>query len=152
MLTVHIECVLDCPAEKVWQEVQQSALLLEVVEPLAHIKPVDSAKFPQAWIEGETVRCKSYLFGVIPLGTRTIRLERIDQAAHEIQSRERDQLIDRWDHLIRVAATRDGRTRYSDEIVIEAGVATRLVWLFAHLLYRHRQRKWQHVARRLAAI
>ena len=35
------------------------------------------------------------------------------------------------------------------EIVIEAGPLTLLVWLFANWFYRHRQRRWRRVARRL---
>src|SRR5205814_10309082 len=92
-----------------------------------------------------------YLFGIIPLGTHTIFLERIDSEAREIQSRESEWLVRRWDHLIRVRPAADGQTLYSDEILIEAGWLTAFVWLFAHWFYRHRQRRWRRVARRLVA-
>jgi hypothetical protein len=69
----------------------------------------------------------------------------------EIQSRESEPLVRRWDHLIRIRPTPDGQTLYSDEIIIEAGWVTLVVWLFAHCFYRHRQRKWRRIARRLAA-
>jgi hypothetical protein len=146
---VYVESVLRCPAEKVWDEVQRPTLLLEVARPLVRIVPADGPQFPERWPEGATVRCRSYLFGVIPLGTRTILLERIDPAAREIQSRESDPLIRRWDHLIRIGPAGDGRTRYSDEVIIEAGWATFCVWLFAQWFYRHRQWRWRRVARRL---
>jgi hypothetical protein len=87
---------------------------------------------------------------VVPLGTHALTIERIDPAAREIQSREHDRLVHRWDHLIRVRATADGRTRYSDDIDIGAGPLTPLVWLFANFFYRHRQRKWRLVAKRLS--
>lgn len=147
--TVYVESVLPAPAELVWDEVQRSRLLLTVVRPLVVIAPVDAPHFPERWAEGITLRCRSYLFGLIPLGVRTIRFERIDLRAREIQSRERDKLIRRWDHLIRVQDAGDGRTRYSDEIVIEAGWMTWPVWAFANWLYRHRQRRWRAAARRL---
>jgi hypothetical protein len=150
-MKVSVASVLPCPAEKVWDEVQRSSLLLEVARPLVKIVPADGPQFPERWPEGATVRCRSYLFGIIPLGTRTILLERIDPAAREIQSRESDPLIRRWDHLVRVRPTDDGRTHYSDEIIIEAGWATVFVWLFAQWFYRHRQRRWRQVAHRLAA-
>jgi hypothetical protein len=150
-MKVHVECVLPCPAEKAWDVVQRPALLLEVVRPLLGLAPVDAPRFPERWVEGSTVRCRSYLFGLIPFGVRTIFLERIDPAAGEIQTREHDRSIRRWDHLIRVRPAGEGRTRYSDEVVIEAGWATFLVWLFARWLYRHRQRRWREVARRLVA-
>jgi hypothetical protein len=130
-MTVHVESVLDCPAEKVWNEVQRSALLLEVVRPLVKLVPVDAPCFPERWIEGTSVRCQSYLFGLLSLGTRTIFLERIDSAAREIQSRESDPLIRRWDHRVQVRPTGDSQAHYSDEIVLEAGWLTYFVWLFA---------------------
>jgi hypothetical protein len=150
-MRVYVDSVLSCSPEKVWDEVQKSSLLLEVIRPLVLIVPVDAAEFPERWIEGATVRCTSYLFGVIPLGTRTLFAERIDHAAREIQSRESDPLVRRWDHLIRVKPARDGGTHYSDEIVVEAGFLTPFVWLFARWFYRHRQRRWRRVAKRLAS-
>jgi ligand-binding SRPBCC domain-containing protein len=150
-MKVSVESVLHCPAEKVWDEVQRSSLLLEVTRPLVRIVPADGPQFPERWLEGATVRCKCYLFGIIPLGTHTIFMERIDPVAREIQSRESDPLIRRWDHLVRVRPTGDGRTHYSDAIIIEAGLLTCFVWVFAQWFYRHRQRRWRQVARRLVA-
>lgn len=150
-MKVYVESVLQCPAEKVWDELQRPALLLEVIRPLFRFVPADGPQFPERWREGATVRCKGYLFGVIPLGTHTIFLERIDAAAREIQTRESEPLVRRWDHLVRVRPTSDGQTLYSDEIIMEAGWATPLVWLFAHCFYHHRQRRWRRIARRLMA-
>jgi len=149
-MRVYLACVLSCPPDQVWNEAQKSALLLEVSRPLVRLAPVDPPQFPERWIEGGTIRCRLFLFGFIPLGTRTLFAERVDQAAREIQSRERDPLIRRWDDLIRVRPADGGRTRYSDEITIEAGLLTPLVWLFAQWFYRHRQRRWQRVVKRLA--
>jgi hypothetical protein len=113
--------------------------------------PADPPQFPERWLEGATLHFRIYLFGIVPLGTHTISLERIDPAAREIQSRESEWLVRRWDHLVRVCPTGNGQTLYSDEIIIDAGWATFFVWLFAHWFYRHRQRRWRRVARRLAA-
>ncbi len=151
-MRVHVQSILDCPPEKVWDEVQTSAVFLKIIRPLAKVVPVDPPTFPPRWQEGATLRCKTYLFGLIPLGTHTLHLERIDPEAREIQSREHDPLIDKWDHLVRVQATDDGRSLYSDEIEIQAGFLTVLVWLFASWFYRHRQRKWRRIAKKLAHV
>jgi hypothetical protein len=145
-----VESVLDCPPEKVWAEVQTPSLLREIIRPLMRIVPVDSARFPERWEQGATVRCQFCLFGMIPLGVHTLFLQRVDQTAREIQSRESDPLISRWDHLVRVRPTEDGRCLYSDEIEIEAGLLTMPVWAFANWFYRHLQRNWRRVANRLA--
>jgi hypothetical protein len=68
----------------------------------------------------------------------------------EIQSRESDPIVRRWDHRIRVQEISDCRAHYSDEIEIDAGILTPVVWLFAAGFYRHRQRRWRAIARRLA--
>jgi hypothetical protein len=150
-MRVYVESVLPCPAEKVWEEVQRPPLLLEVIRPLFRFVPADDPQFPERWLQGATVRCRGYLFRIIPIGMHTIFLERIDPVAREIQSREKGALVRRWDHLIRVRPSGDGWTHYSDEIILAAGWATLFVWLFAHWFYRHRQRRWRRVARRLAA-
>src|SRR5262245_56424301 len=116
-MRVYVESVLPCPPEKAWQEVQRPALQRRVSRPLSRFGPADPPRLPERRPEGATLRFKIYLFGIIPLGTHTIFLERIDPAAREIQSRESERLVRRWDHLVRVRPTGDGRTRYSDEIL-----------------------------------
>jgi hypothetical protein len=88
--------------------------------------PADPPQFPERWPEGATLHFRGYLFGIIPIGTHTIFIERIDPAARELQSREGGKLVRRWDHLVRVRPTGDGRTLYSDEILIEAAYSLRL--------------------------
>jgi hypothetical protein len=114
------------------------------------IRPLPGETFPERWTAGETIRCRSSLLGILPLGTRTIHFERIDHEARAIQSRETDPLVQRWDHLVRVRPDLEGQCWYSDEVEIEAGWRTFLVWLFASCLYRYRQRRWRRVAQCLA--
>ena len=92
---------------------------------------------------------RSFLFGLIPLGTRLLFFERVDGRAREIQTRENDPLVRNWDHRITIREATGGQTLYSDRIEIDAGLLTPGVWLFAQWFYRHRQRRWQHVAARL---
>jgi hypothetical protein len=150
-MRVYVESLLACSPEKVWEEVQRPALHREIVRPLFRFVPADPPQFPERWLEGATMHFKGYLFGIIPLGTHTIFLERIDAAAREIQSRESEPLVRRWDHLVRVRPSGDRQVLYSDEILIDAGWLTPFVWLFAQWFYRHRQRRWRRVARRLSA-
>jgi hypothetical protein len=130
--------------------VRSSRLLLEVMAPLITIKPVAGEELPAIWSQGEALRFRLYLFGIVPMGIRTILFERVDADAREIQTHETDPLVRRWDHLIHIRPAGIGRCQYRDEIVIEAGWLTGAVWLFAHWFYRRRQRRWQIVARRLA--
>ncbi len=150
-MRVAVESVFPCSAVLAWEEVLTSRLLVEVAAPLVAIRPAPGEELPERWLAGSAVRVRSYLFGVIPLGERALRFERIDPAACEIQTRESDRLVRRWDHLISIQPAADGCCRYRDQIDIDAGWFTAGVWLFAQWLYRHRQRRWQAVAKRLEA-
>ncbi len=150
-MRVYVESVFPAAPEQVWDEVQKSALLLEIIRPLVRLVPVAPLPFPERWPQGRALSCKSYLFGFIPLGTRTLLFERIDPVAHEIQTREHDPLIQRWDHRISVRQAPAGQTLYADEIEIGAGVLTWLVALFAAWFYRHRHKRWLRVLDRLAS-
>lgn len=145
-----VETELDCPPEMVWGEVRRCRLLKEVCAPLVTFAGVPGQELPEVWPAGGTIRVRSYLFGVVPLGTRTLHFDRVDPVAREIATREHDPLVRRWDHIISVRPVGNGRTRYRDEIDIAAGLLTPLVWAFAWCLYHHRQRRWRRVAKQLA--
>lgn len=70
-LKVQVETNLDCSSEKAWDLVSKSETLLHVAKPLARIEPVGEP-FPDKWTERGQYQCKSYLFGFLPVGLRTI--------------------------------------------------------------------------------
>lgn len=148
-MRVHVESVLPCAAELAWAEVQKSDLLLEVAAPLIALRPVDAPAFPAVWPAGGTVACQMFLLGFIPLGRHQVHFESIDPAERTIQTRESDPLVHTWDHRVTVQDAAGGQTRYADDIEVGAGPLTPLVWLFAQVFYRCRQRRWRRVARRL---
>lgn len=147
-----IETILDCPPDRVWSEVQTSRLLLEVMYPVLKFKPLPGAAFPERWQHGNTVLGNGYAFSFIPLGVHTLKFESIDAARRRISTRESNYFVRKWDHVISVNRAPGGRTHYSDEIEIDAGLLTPIVWLYANIFYRHRQRRWRRIARRLAAL
>lgn len=149
-MKVVFESLLPCEADDAWDALRTSRLLQEVAHPLATIEGMPGTPLPDVWPVGETIECRSALFGLIPTGTRALQFERIDHAAREIQTRESDALVSRWDHLMRVTPERRGWCRLRDEVEIEAGWLTFVVWLLAEGFYRHRHSRWQKVARRLA--
>lgn len=149
-MRVHVESTLPCDADDAWAEVQTSRLLEEVASPIVKFRPAPGYKnIPARWTNLATTAVKARLFGFIPWGTRWMTFERVDARRRTIQTREHDALVAKWDHLIEVKPLADGTCRYTDDIEIKAGVLTPAVWLFAQAFYRHRQRRWQNVARRL---
>jgi hypothetical protein len=150
-MRVFLETILPCEADLAWSAVQTSALLLEIAAPLISLRPERRQQMPARWPLGVVVRLRPRLFGILPLPTRTLLFERIEPGEREIQTREHDALIRRWDHRIRVQPAGEGTCRYTDDVEIQAGVLTPLAWLFAQWFYRHRQRRWRRVAQRLAS-
>lgn len=148
-MRVHVETVLPCSADAAWSEVCKSSLLVEIASPLVTFAASAEGPIPETWCEGETVRIRSFLFGVLPLGTRTLFFEQIDPERRQIQTRERDRLVRRWDHLISLEEAAPGTVRYTDDVEIHAGMFTPGLWLFAMWFYRHRQRRWRRLAKRL---
>jgi hypothetical protein len=147
-MIVDVSTVLNCSATKAWNEVQKSSLLLHVIWPLVRFVP-NGAPFPERWSEGLTIQCKLFVFGVIPMGVHTVHIEKIDQGNYEIQSREHDPLIARWDHLISIKPLGDLQSTYRDTIDVDAGILTFVVWAWANWFYRHRQRRWRALAKAL---
>ena len=148
-MIVDIATHLDCSPAAVWDEVQTSALLLRVAWPLTRFVPVRAARFPERWSVGATIECKPFIFGFIPTGVHTLHFERVDHKNFEIQTRESNPLISRWDHLISIKSAGDGQSIYRDTINFDAGGLTFVVWLWVAWFYRHRQRRWRMVAKSL---
>lgn len=90
-----------------------------------------------------------YVFGFIPLGVRELYFERIDQRALRIVTRESNRLVRRWDHTISVTPFGANRSIYRDVIDVDAGRLTVMVWAWTNWFYRHRQKRWRSLARRL---
>jgi hypothetical protein len=86
--------------------------------------------------------------GVLPGWTHTLRVERL--AEREIASREHGGPVKQWNHTLTFEPTSPSTCRYTDSVEVRAGVATPLVALFAHLIYRYRQARWRALARVLA--
>ena len=145
-MKVDVSTPLECSAEAAWDEVQKSALLLHVIRPLATVTPTEPPGFPERWREGMTVRCRTRLFGIIPIGVRTVHFHKVDHAAREMVIRESDPLVRRWDHTISVAPAGRMRSIYRDVIDLDAGVLTSVVWAWTSWFYRHRQRRWRALA------
>lgn len=143
-----ISTLLDAPPERVWEELQRPALLKYVTAPLVVFEPIGPESFPEQWEEDE-YRVAMMLFGVVPLGEQSILISkpRVDDTEGEQFYQIRDDgtgnLVSTWNHLISVRETADGKTVYTDEIEVKAGILTLLVWLFAAVFYRYRQRRWR---------
>ncbi|MBM4464437.1 MAG: hypothetical protein FJ014_02520 [Chloroflexi bacterium] len=146
-MLARISTVFDCTAEQLWGEISRPASLRFVSAPLLRFEPLVAGDLDGEWVVGKTYPLRLSLFGFLPVGEHRITLVTIDRAANLIESQESGALAPVWNHTIRFHSLGDGRLRYTDEIEIGAGLLTGLVWMFAHLFYRHRQRRWKELLR-----
>lgn len=149
---VRVTSEFDCTPERAWTELLRTRLLAYVVWPLVVFEPLDPDPLPTLWSEGEyLVRIRP--FGLLPLGTHTIRIEiptvetTPGSQRYEFRDDGSGELFSTWDHRITIEETADGRTRYTDAVEVRAGLLTPAFWLLAHLLYRYRQHRWGRLVR-----
>ena len=89
---------------------------------------------------------KMLLFCVITAWSHELRMIRFDENEREILSHEQGGPVQIWNHRITVEPLSEKRCRYTDELEVQAGTLTPLIWLFAHLFYRYRQMRWRSLA------
>jgi hypothetical protein len=129
--------------------VKQPETLRYITKGLLGFRP--EGELPARFSAGTVVRVKLLFFGFIPGWMHEIRIARLDEAHREIETTEHGGSVKRWNHRITVDERGPWRSRYTDEIDIDAGLVTPLIWAYAHLFYRYRQWRWRRLARSLAA-
>lgn len=162
MRTVAITTELSIPPAAVWDLVQTPAVMRHVSWPLTVFTPVSPAIWRPRWSPGDH-RFRIRALAVLPVGEQTVSISvpLHDPAAGRYQLRDNGhgQLARTWDHLITVEpalpkgkgaagpmwAVAGAQSRYTDEVVVDAGRLTIAVWLWAHVLFRWRQRRWRRL-------
>lgn len=145
-MRLALETSLPIAAADAFARVRTPALLEHVAAPLLRFVPIDPPVFPPFWAESD-YRVQVKLFGVVPLGRQTIAISiGALEGAFAVRDNGSGDLAQRWDHRITIVPDGEGRCTYRDEVEIEAGPLTPIVWAFANYFYRHRQRRWRKLA------
>ena len=144
-MKAKISTVIKTSEEKMWKELQKISSLMHVTSPLLKFKALDAYQLPDKWEIGKEHQLKLLLFGIIPLGRHFIKIIEIDPEEKLIVSAEHGFLTKTWNHFIKIDSKDDSNIIYTDEIEIKAGVFTLSIWLFAHIFYRYRQRRWKEL-------
>lgn len=149
MQTVAVSTTLDAPATVVWAALGSPTSFVHVARGMLRF-PV-AEQHVGRWAVGDELTGWTWLFGVVPWSRHRLTVVEIDHDARRFRSDEGGGAVRSWRHLIEVTPLDDRRCAYRDEIEIEAGLLTRPVAWFAHVFYRHRQRRWRSLAPVLAA-
>ncbi|RRD94447.1 hypothetical protein EII17_08090 [Clostridiales bacterium COT073_COT-073] len=139
-MRVTVETVFECSAKWLFEEVQKTSSFLYITAPLMKFVPCNRC-WNKRWKQ-KNYEMKMFLFGVLPLGKYWICIEK-DLDAMTIRDNGKGDRISKWDHLITIAPLGEQKTKYCDQIDIEAGVVTVFVYLFVQLFYRYRQSRWR---------
>jgi hypothetical protein len=144
-MKVSVATIFNASADQIWSEVCKSRLLDFVAAPLLVFKPNNGQSLPDIWNEADH-RVTMMAFGLLPIGWQIISTSypaSPTAGSRQLRDNGRGASVKRWDHLITVTARDDGRTDYRDDVIVEAGLLTPLVFAYAHFFYRHRQKRWR---------
>lgn len=139
----RISTRLACTEAELWQKIIEPRSLQFVASPILSFVPAEAGELDGEWQVGRPYPLNLYFMKFIPLGRHTIQLVEIDRDRNIVSSRESGMLARVWNHNIFFQAVAPGLVSYTDEIEIRAGWLTPFIWLFAHVFYRHRQRRWK---------
>ncbi len=126
-----------------WEELQNISSLIYVASPILKIVPQKNYAISEQWAIGSKFKFNLYFFGFIPFGDHYIKLVELNEVERRIVSNEHGKLTKEWNHTIKFHAIDDETIEYTDEIKIDAGILTVVIWLIALVFYRHRQNKWK---------
>lgn len=147
-MNVKITSIFNASPERVWQEVSTSRLLLYVASPILEFVPIGNEPLPAIWSPGEYM-VQMKLLGIVPLGKQAIAISfptPPEAGKHySVLDDGKGQIASTWRHLITIEDSGDGRTLYTDEVTVKAGVLTVFIWVFANFFYRHRQNRWKRL-------
>ncbi len=142
-MIARISTHFTCSEAELWKKIEKPKSLEFVSSPVLKFIPTESDAFNESWKINRDYHLKLFLFGLIPLGRHCIRLVKVDKRSNRIESREKGRLARVWNHTITFHQSGDRKVQYTDEIEIKAGILTPVIFVFAHLFYRHRQRRWK---------
>ncbi|MCG8667957.1 MAG: hypothetical protein MI867_00965 [Pseudomonadales bacterium] len=131
---------MDVSAETAWDNVQLRKTMFYICDGLLSFK---SHNLPERFVDGSEAHCKLWFFNKVPAWTHYWRISSIDADRMILDSEEYGGLVKRWHHIIEIEPLSDNQCVYTDYIDIKAGLATPLIWLWAKVFYRYRQRRWK---------
>lgn len=146
-MTARISTVFSCSEAEFWRRWTDPESWNYIVSPMLRAVPVGPVSLEDEWQVDRTYSFQLHLFNLIPLGRHNIKLIKVDKETNTISSEESGSLAPVWIHHIWFRAVPGDRLAYTDEIEIGAGWLTPVIWLIAHLFYRHRHRRWRKLLR-----
>jgi hypothetical protein len=135
---------LPSSAESVWQALLKRDIFLHVTRGMLGF--MGSDQWPESFHEGLELETRLFFFHLVPGWKHKLRIIRVDNESFELKSEEGGGMVQKWNHDISVIKRTESSCQYTDEIDIDAGLFTLVIWLYAHVFYRYRQARWRRMA------
>lgn len=142
-MIAKISTIMNTTPELFWKEIAKPQSLQYVAAPILYFYPTGNTDLNSNWEINKEYHLKLFFLKFIPLGGHKIIPKKIDLLKNEIISNESGKLAKVWNHRIKFNAINPTQMEYTDIIEIKAGLLTIFIWIFSHIFYRHRQRKWK---------
>lgn len=146
-MNIKIRSVYSAPAPNVWMLVKKSSTLVFVTR--GFLGFAGAKRFPESWVEGDTITTRLLFFGFIPAWRHSITFKKIDEKKCILYTNEGGGLVPIWNHIIQVDVNDDQTCTYTDDVEVRAGVLTILVWMYAHIFYLYRQFRWRILLKKM---
>jgi hypothetical protein len=137
---------LNNSIDKIWKRILNIETLVEICKPMATFKIITKENIV-IWDLNTEYIFKLFLYGFILFGNHKIILETIDTERNIIQSKEHNNIVRIWNHKITMENYGEKITKYTDEVEIYAGIFTFFIAFWGIIFYKHRQKKWQKMAK-----
>lgn len=142
-MKINLRTTVRTNIDTFWRKLKDPASLQYVAHPLISFRGIVDITNGESWKEGSTHHLPMYYLNLVPAGAQKVTIVMVDRDEHRIETNESGGVAKVWCHTMRLTSMEDGKVEYKDELCIEAGWKTPLLWLFVQLFYRHRQRRWR---------
>lgn len=133
--------------KNIWRKIQDIDTLREICKPKASFISNDNTSL--TWREGASFCFNMFLHGFIPVGKHTINVIKMNEESGEIVTNEHNEKVSIWNHSIKMEEIAPNITRYTDIVDLYAGGLNTIVAWWTLRFYKHRQKKWQKIAKDL---
>ena len=134
-MRILLKIDLTCPADAAWRAIRSPDVFRAVSAPFTTFESREPDGFPDSWPEGQHL-VQGKAFGLVVMGEQIIDLEFLSYPDGTRAVRDTGRglsgplaLVRSWDHTMSVSALPQERTLFRDQLKVEAGLLTPLLWI-----------------------
>jgi len=151
-MNVFLRLELDCVPDAAWQALRDPQMLVAASRPLIAVRSREP--LPTEWDDKKVYTVGLWLFGLIPLGKRTIDVSYSERPGNVRMLIDQGEalggplgLMRDWDHRMAISPGKGKTTLYRDRLVVRAGIFTFPLWLGMWMMWQYRSRRIAHLAK-----